>query len=65
VITGSSRLLGSQAAIYFGALGFDVVGIDNDMRGVFFGADASTDWNRAQVQETLRKSYADHLDLRP
>jgi CDP-paratose 2-epimerase len=65
VITGSSGLIGSEAAIYFGALGFDVVGIDNDMRSVFFGADASTDWNRRRVQETIGKKYSHHdLDIR-
>jgi CDP-paratose 2-epimerase len=65
VITGSSGLIGSEAAIYFGALDLDVVGIDNDMRRVFFGADASTDWNRRRVQETLGKRYVHHdLDIR-
>jgi CDP-paratose 2-epimerase len=65
VITGSSGLIGSEAAIYFGALGLDVVGIDNDMRRVFFGADASTDWNRRRVQDALGKRYVHHdLDIR-
>jgi CDP-paratose 2-epimerase len=65
VITGSSGLIGSEAALYFGALGLDVVGIDNDMRSAFFGADASTDWNRRRVQETLQKRYFHHdLDIR-
>jgi CDP-paratose 2-epimerase len=65
VITGSSGLIGSEAAIYFGRLGLDVVGIDNDMRRVFFGAEASTDWNRGRVQETLGKKYVHHdLDIR-
>jgi CDP-paratose 2-epimerase len=65
VITGSSGLIGSEAAIYFGKLGLDVVGIDNDMRRVFFGAEASTDWNRTRVQETLGKTYRHHdLDIR-
>ena len=32
VITGSTGLIGSEAASYFGGLGMDVVGIDNDMR---------------------------------
>ena len=65
VITGSSGLIGSEAAIYFGALGLDVVGIDNDMRRVFFGADASTDWNRQRVQQALGRSYVHHdLDIR-
>jgi CDP-paratose 2-epimerase len=65
VVTGSSGLIGSEAAIYFGALGLDVVGIDNDMRRVFFGPDASTDWNRVRVQEKLGKRYVHHdLDIR-
>jgi CDP-paratose 2-epimerase len=62
LITGASGLIGSEAAIYFGALGLDVVGIDNDMRRVFFGAGASTDWNRRRVQDTLGKTYV-HRDL--
>jgi CDP-paratose 2-epimerase len=65
VITGSSGLIGSEAAIYFGGLGLEVVGIDNDMRRVFFGAEASTDWNRRRVQKTLGKGYVHHdLDVR-
>ena len=65
VITGSSGLIGSEAAIYFGNLGLDVVGVDNDMRQVFFGSEASTSWNRARVQQTLGKRYVHHdLDIR-
>jgi CDP-paratose 2-epimerase len=65
VITGASGLIGSEAAIHFGESGLEVVGIDNDMRRVFFGADASTDWNRARVQDKLGKSYAHHgVDIR-
>jgi CDP-paratose 2-epimerase len=65
VITGSSGLIGSEAAIYFGSLGLDVVGIDNDMRQVFFGAEASTTWNRVRVQDLLGKRYVHHdVDVR-
>ena len=46
VITGSSGLIGSEAALHFAGLGLDIVGVDNDMRQVFFGAEASTAWNR-------------------
>ncbi len=42
IVTGSGGLIGSQAVRHFAALGLDVVGIDNDMRAVFFGRDAST-----------------------
>ncbi len=65
VITGSSGLIGSEAAIHFGSLGFLVVGVDNDMRQVFFGQEASTTWNRGRVQGLLGKSYTHHdLDVR-
>ena len=55
VITGSTGLIGSEAASHFGALGMDVVGIDNDMRRVFFGAEASTAWNRARLEKRARR----------
>ena len=38
VVTGSTGLVGSEAASHFGGHGMDVVGIDNDMRKVFFGS---------------------------
>jgi CDP-paratose 2-epimerase len=62
VITGSAGLIGSEAAVYFAELGFDVAGIDNDMRQVFFGADASTDWNRHRLERRLGSRYT-HYDL--
>ena len=39
---GSNGLIGSEAAVYFGALGLEIVGIDNNMREIFFGPDGST-----------------------
>ncbi len=42
VVTGSGGLVGSEAAAHFLGLGFDVVGIDNDLRRSFFGDEAST-----------------------
>jgi CDP-paratose 2-epimerase len=62
VITGSAGLIGSEAAVYFGSLGYDVVGVDNDMRSVFFGADGSTTWNRARLEHELAHKYI-HQDL--
>lgn len=62
LITGSSGLIGSEAALFFAAQGFDIVGIDNDMRKQFFGDDASAAWNRGQLEQRLGKQYA-HYDL--
>ncbi len=53
IITGSGGLIGSEAVRYFADAGFDVVGLENDMRARFFGPDAST---RA-VSEQLVQSY--------
>jgi CDP-paratose 2-epimerase len=57
VITGSAGLIGSEAALYFAQLGLDVVGVDNDMRRVFFGDEGSTAWNQERIERTLGRSY--------
>jgi CDP-paratose 2-epimerase len=61
VITGSAGLIGSEAALFFGQLGFDIVGFDNDMRSVFFGVEASTRWSRQQLEQSLCAHYR-HFD---
>lgn len=64
LITGSAGLIGSEAVTYFSGLGFQVVGIDNDMRRVFFGDDASTHANLEHLQGTL-PAYEHHdVDIR-
>jgi CDP-paratose 2-epimerase len=62
LITGSAGLIGSEAATFFAECGFDIVGIDNDMRRVFFGVEASTAWNRGQLEQKLGKQYT-HYDI--
>jgi CDP-paratose 2-epimerase len=62
VVTGSAGLVGSEAAEHFAAVGLDVVGIDNDMRRSFFGAEASTEWRRHQLERQLGSHYR-HVDL--
>jgi CDP-paratose 2-epimerase len=62
VITGSAGLVGSEAAGFFAGLGFDVVGIDNDMRQLFFGREASTEWNQERLKSELGHRYR-HYDF--
>ncbi|MGD9934691.1 MAG: NAD-dependent epimerase/dehydratase family protein [Dehalococcoidia bacterium] len=62
VITGAAGLIGSEAALHFGAQGLDVVGIDNDMRRIFFGPEGSTTWNRRRVERALGASYT-HAEI--
>lgn len=61
IVTGSAGLIGSEAARHFASLGLDVVGIDNNMRQQFFGAEASTLWQRDQLVKELGARYQ-HFD---
>jgi CDP-paratose 2-epimerase len=65
IITGSAGLVGSEAAAFFAHLGFDVVGIDNDMRSRFFGEEASTKWNQQRLLKELGPCYrSESFDIR-
>lgn len=50
LITGSAGLIGSESTRFFCKKGFEVIGIDNDMRAYFFGKEASTQWNRKKLE---------------
>lgn len=65
VVTGSGGLIGSEATAHFSGLGLDVVGIDNNMRELFFGPEASTAWKVKRLQAELGTGYRHHdLDVR-
>jgi CDP-paratose 2-epimerase len=64
IVTGSSGLIGSETAKFFHQQGFDVVGIDNNMRAYFFGQDASTEWNMRQLTNTLPRFSHVAIDVR-
>ena len=64
LITGASGLIGSEAAALFAGKGFDVVGVDNDMRRYFFGEEASTAWRVARLEQDLRGYRHEHVDIR-
>jgi CDP-paratose 2-epimerase len=64
IITGSAGLIGSEAAKFFDQQGFNIIGIDNDMRAYFFGESASTNWNKIKLEQNL-KNYAHYnIDIR-
>ena len=62
VITGSAGLIGSEAVGFFCERGFKTVGLDNDMRQIFFGEEASTKWNRDRLLERYPDKYI-HYDV--
>jgi len=53
LITGSAGLIGSEAVRFFAAKGFRAVGIDNNMRKVFFGDEASTEWSEKKLESEV------------
>ena len=65
LVTGSGGLIGSEAAKFFAEKGFEIVGIDNNMRSYFFGDEASTEWNRKKLEGELKKAYTHYnVDIR-
>ncbi|HWC18928.1 MAG TPA: NAD-dependent epimerase/dehydratase family protein, partial [Terriglobales bacterium] len=64
IITGSAGLVGSEAAAYYASHGWDVIGIDNDMRSFFFGAEASTRWVRERLESKYRNYIPREVDIR-
>ncbi|MDD5350702.1 MAG: NAD-dependent epimerase/dehydratase family protein [Chthoniobacteraceae bacterium] len=64
LITGSAGLIGSEAVRRFHSEGFDVVGIDNDMRSCFFGAEASTAPTRAKLEKEFPHYSHRNVDIR-
>ncbi len=64
LVTGSAGLIGSEAVEFFDGLGFDVHGVDNNMRADFFGAGGDTTWNRQRLEATCRRYTHHDTDIR-
>ncbi len=64
VITGSSGLVGSEAAQFLSRKFDKIIGIDNDFRKRFFGDDATTLWNKKRLEKTLPNFTHETLDIR-
>ena len=64
IITGSTGLVGSEAVNFFCDKGFDVVGIDNNLRKFFFGKDGSTIWVKNKLLKRNKNFKNLNLDVR-
>ena len=65
LVTGSSGLIGSEVCTYFAReLGFQVHGLDNNQRAVFFGPQGDTRWNQRRLQKALPDFVHHELDIR-
>src|SRR5882672_10526408 len=64
LVTGSAGLIGSETCRRFHAEGYDIVGVDNDMRAKFFGAEASTALTRTKLEKSLKNYRHEAVDIR-
>ena len=64
LVTGSSGLIGSEVVGYFAALGWEVHGIDNNMRADFFGPAGDTRWNQQRLLAKYQHFHHHELDIR-
>ena len=64
LVTGSNGLIGSEAVEYFDRQGHRVVGVDNNMRRVFFGPPGDTLWNLQRLKRVTRNFTPCDIDIR-
>ena len=64
LVTGSSGLIGSEVVAYFCRLGWQVCGLDNNMRADFFGPEGDTRWNQKRLLEEHEHFVHRELDIR-
>src|SRR2546421_9685128 len=64
LVTGSSGLIGSEMVSFLDERGWRVHGVDNNMRGDFFGTHGDTTWNLERLLGTTRRFEHHELDVR-
>ena len=64
LVTGSSGLIGSEVVTFFCREGWEVYGLDNNMRKDFFGPQGDTLWNRDRLQDTFKTFRYREVDVR-
>ena len=64
LVTGSSGLVGSEVCLYFSQKGYQVHGVDNNQRAVFFGPQGDTRWNQKRLSDTIQGFQHHEIDIR-
>ncbi len=64
LVTGSSGLIGSEVCLYFADQGYEIHGLDNNQRAIFFGSQGDTRWNQKRLETSIRSFTHHELDLR-
>lgn len=64
LVTGSSGLIGSEVVSFFAGQGWEVYGIDNNMRADFFGPQGDTRWNQERLKRRFPNFHHREIDIR-
>ena len=64
IVTGASGLIGSEVCVHFANRGWDIHGVDNNQRAVFFGPAGDTRWNQRRLETQLPCFTHHELDIR-
>ncbi len=64
LVTGSSGLIGSEVCLYFASEGWEIHGVDNNQRAVFFGPKGDTRWNQHRLEHAIKGFIHHELDIR-
>src|SRR6476469_4520030 len=64
LVTGSSGLIGSEVCLHFSGLGWEIHGVDNNQRAVFFGPQGDTRWNQRRLESSLQNFHHHEMDVR-
>jgi len=64
IVTGAGGLVGSESAAFFCENGYDVVGVENDLRASFFGSVASTSPQVRRLEAAYDTFHNVDLDIR-
>ncbi len=64
LVTGSAGLIGSEVCLHFADLGWEIHGLDNNQRAVFFGPSGDNQWNQNRLQSLLKNYKHYDADIR-
>jgi CDP-paratose 2-epimerase len=64
VVSGSGGLIGAESVRHFVQEGFDVIGLENDMRAQFFGPEASTAGTTEALRQRFDEFHSHDIDIR-
>ncbi|HEY7209192.1 MAG TPA: NAD-dependent epimerase/dehydratase family protein [Bryobacteraceae bacterium] len=64
LVTGSCGLIGSEVCLHLARNGFQIYGVDNNERSVFFGPEGDTRWSLRRLQSQISGYRHFDLDIR-